>query len=324
MSRNNTDLAIIRHTLESCHEPILIFSHPSPDGDSVGSTIGLSLILKALGKRVFPVVAGQVPATYRFLVNNLDVLRPPVDVQGKMAVVLDCSDLKRLEQTGQTLAAASKVINLDHHLNNEYFGAMNYVDPSAAAVGLIIYEMFSGCAACSKEAALALFTALYTDTGRFSYSNTDARCLKAAAELVRIGADPQTVFNEVYQNKTLSYYKLLAQALGSIEMYYDNQAAILQLTNEDMTGNALDDWETEDLNDYPRSLGGVLLSAILKETEEQTVKISLRSKGKLNVAAIAKEWGGGGHQNAAGATLAMSLSEAKKQLICRLEQEFVQ
>jgi len=199
MAKKNTDIAQVRDSLFSSSEPILLFSHPHPDGDSIGSTVGLYHILRAWGKDVQPVI-GPVPVAYRFLVRDLKCALPPVDARGKAVVVLDCGDLRRLELGGQDFAGATRVINIDHHLNNQFFGDINFVDPSAAAVGLLIFEVF-GADKISPEAANALFTALYTDTGRFSYSNTDPRALFAAARLTEAGANPHAIYTNIYESR---------------------------------------------------------------------------------------------------------------------------
>lgn len=319
----NSELVLIQEILLKAQEPICIFSHPYPDGDSIGSTVGLYYLLRGLGKEVFPVMSRPLPGIYDFLLAGLPILEPPVDIRGKIAVILDCGDLRRLHQTGQTLTDAAMVINIDHHLNNEYFGDYNFVDASAAAVGLIIHEMFQA-SAYSTEVAEALFCALYTDTGRFSYSNADARALSTGAELIKLGANPQRIFNEVYQNRSLLYYKFLAEALINLEMACSNQVAILSLDRDILSKYSLEDWELDDINDYPRSLKGVMVSAVIKESGDEHVKVSLRSKGDFNVADLAKSLGGGGHLNAAGATVQMSVSQVKSRLISFLKEELGQ
>lgn len=323
MDKRNTDLEQIREFLLAAAGPVYITSHPFPDGDSIGSTVGLYHYLTARGVQAFPVLPGPVPEVYEFLVSGLELLHPPLNVQGEIVVVLDCSDLKRLQDWGQLLAEAAWVINIDHHLNNDFFGDMNYVDPSAAAVGQILHNMFAATQ-YSQAVAQALFTALFTDTGRFSFSNTDVSVLRAGARMVELGASPSGVFNSVYQNRSGNYYYFLSEALAKIERLFEGRVAVLPLERELPAKYGLEEWELDDLNDYPRSLKGVILSVVLKETEDNGIKVSLRSTGQLNVAAIAKDLGGGGHHNAAGATLPLSMAEAKAKLACRLAEEFEQ
>lgn len=320
MATTNTELALIRETLLGAREPVYILSHPFPDGDSIGSTLGVCGILTAAGIEA-QAVLDTVPRAYEFLAGDSKIIQPPADLMGKIALVLDCGDLARLQQAGHSLEGAVKVINIDHHLHNEYFGDLNYVDSKAAAVGEIIHEMFRDYRQYyTPRNAEALYTALVTDTGRFSYSNTTARVLLAAAALVELGACPQKVYNHLYQNRSLDYFAFLSQALSRIELHFSGRVALLPLERSLMLQHKLEDWELDEINDYPRSLAGVSVSIVLRETEEGVVKASLRSKG-WNVAAIARAFGGGGHNNAAGATLRMSLSEARNQLLLYLEQE---
>lgn len=318
--RGNNNLAELKELLLACRDKIYIFSHPYPDGDSIGSTMGLYHLLKAVGVQAVPVLPAPFPRSYDFLVSGVEVLSPPVDIGGGTAVVLDCSDLRRLNQTGQSLEGAARIVNIDHHLNNEMFGAYNYVDPQAAAVGQIIHAMFSD-SPCPPQAAEALYTAIYTDTGRFSYGNTSSETLAVAAQLVKSGARPQRVYNEIYQNRSREYYSLLAVALAEMEVTHHGLVASISLDLELLSQHRVADWELDELNDYPRSLKGVLVSVIFKEVEENTVKVSLRSKERVNVAAVARELGGGGHYNAAGVTLNMSLAQARERVLAQIETE---
>jgi phosphoesterase RecJ-like protein len=314
----NNDLSHIRQVLLGAEVPVLILSHPSPDGDSIGSTIGVHGILTAAGVEAIPVLP-ELPSVFNFLTTAVTILQPPADLRGKIALVLDCGDSKRLPP-GQSLDGASLVINIDHHLHNDYFGDLNYVDPSAAAVGELVYNLFRDCPQFfSPAAAEALYTALVTDTGGFSYSNTTASALLAAGTLVEWGARPHWVYRHLYENKSQGYYDFLAEALGRIELHCAGKVAVLPLGRELLRRHDIGDWELDEVNEYPRSLAGVEVSIVLKETEEGT-KASLRSKG-WNVAAVAAAFGGGGHNNAAGATLEMSLDEAKGKLLKYLEQE---
>jgi phosphoesterase RecJ-like protein len=316
--RSNSDLKEIKELLLSCRDRVYIFSHPYPDGDSIGSTMGLYHLLRSAGVQAVPVLPPPLPRSYEFLLSGAEVLSPPVDIAGGTAVVLDCGDLRRLRETGQSLEGAARIINIDHHLNNDMFGDYNYVDCQAAAVGQILLAMFAG-SPCPPPAAEALYTAMYTDTGRFSYSNTSADALAAAAELVKSGARPQRVFNEIYQNRSREYYSLLAEVLAGMEITHNGLVASISLDRELMGKHRVCEWELDELSDYPRSLRGVLVSVIFKEVGENTVKVSLRSKEHVNVAAVARELGGGGHHNAAGVTLNMSLAQARQQVLARLE-----
>jgi len=320
MAKKNTELAQIRDYLLAAEASVFILSHPFPDGDSIGSSLGAHRILTAAGIKSQPVLS-DLPKVYEFLAADTQIIKPPANLQGKIALVLDCGDLARLRQAGHSLDGAAKVINIDHHLHNELFGDFNYVDSKAAAVGQIIHQMFCDFPQYyTPQAAEALYIALVTDTGRFSYSNTTAEALRAAANLVELGACPQQVYNQIYQNRSLDYIIFMSQALSRIELHFSGKVALLPLESQFLARHNLADWELDEINDYPRSLTGVQVSIVLRENPEGDVKASLRSKGK-NVAAIARAFGGGGHNNAAGATLRMPLAEARALLLQHLEQE---
>lgn len=320
MAKKNTELAQIRDYLLAAEASVFILSHPFPDGDSIGSSLGAHRILTAAGIKSQPVLS-DLPKVYEFLAADTQIIKPPANLQGQIALVLDCGDLARLRQAGHSLDGAAKVINIDHHLHNELFGDFNYVDSKAAAVGQIIHQMFCDFPQYyTPQAAEALYIALVTDTGRFSYSNTTAEALRAAANLVELGACPQQVYNQIYQNRSLDYIIFMSQALSRIELHFSGKVALLPLESQFLARHNLADWELDEINDYPRSLTGVQVSIVLRENPEGDVKASLRSKGK-NVAAIARAFGGGGHNNAAGATLRMPLAEARALLLQHLEQE---
>lgn len=321
--KSNAEQALIRTALLTAPAPVLILSHPFPDGDSIGSTVAVARLLAAAGIKTEPVLA-PVAASYAFLTQGLEILSPPIDATNKVVLVLDCSDVARLHEAGHSLVGARQVINIDHHRGNEYFGDLNYVDSAAAAVGEIIHRLFRDYRQYySAAVAEALFTALMTDTGRFSYANTSSPCLKAAAELVELGAEPQRVYNCLYQNRSRGYLALLAQALPLIELHFSGRVSLLPLSKELLASSGVDDSELEEINDYPRSLAGVEISVVLKESGPNQTKASLRSKA-CDVAAIARSLGGGGHLNAAGITFALSLTTARQQLLERLGKEDLQ
>ncbi|MTI94472.1 MAG: hypothetical protein FH749_03150 [Firmicutes bacterium] len=205
------------------------------------------------------------------------------------------------------------MINIDHHQNNQQFGNLNLIDTTAAATGLLVFELFADFNMFDVPIATALFTALYTDTGRFSYANTDSRALSAAARLVALGANPSSVYRAVYETRSIGYYKFLAVVLDKISLQSDGRLAILVLPQTLIHQFQLQPWEYDDLIDYPRSLQGVEIAVVARE-EDDRIRVSLRSKGDFDVSKIAGVFGGGGHVNAAGASLKPPMDSALKQL----------
>ncbi len=320
MSKQNDSLDTIRQRIVNMGLPVAIFSHPAPDGDSIGSTVGLWHLLNTLGCSVEAVIPQPMPGRYQFMLKGVHCSPPPVDVKGKVAVVLDCSDEKRLAATGQDVSQASLVVNIDHHRGNTRFGELNHVDVSASAVGELILELYAGDP-ITPEAAQALFTAIFTDTGRFSFVNTTSRALTAAARLVEMGAKPNTSYAWIYQNKNINYYRFLAAALAKIEVLCQGKAAILVLERATLEKYGIPDWDLEGIEDYPRSLAGVEIAATVREQDDGTVKVSLRSRGKRDVAAIARSLGGGGHLNAAGTHVDWPTSQLLDKLTQAIDRE---
>lgn len=317
--KENNSLEQIKQRIASGPEQAVILSHPAPDGDSIGSSVGMWHLLR---KRATLVAIPQpIPRRYNFLLRDIPLHSVPLDLTGKTAIVLDCSDEQRLGRIGQSLAEAALVVNIDHHRGNTHFGHLNYVDPAASAVGELIYAMFSE-QNIPPSAALALFTAIYTDTGRFSFSNTSANALQVAACLVALGAEPNLVYHQVYQNRSARYYRFLARALERIELICHGRAAVVILDRQLLAEYEINDWDLEGFDEYPRGLAEVEVTAVIKEQPDKTVKLSLRSRGGRDVAAIARELGGGGHLNAAGAQLDWETGKLVAHLKKRLAGEF--
>lgn len=308
----------VRDCLFGAPGKVYVLGHPHPDGDSLGSIVGLSLVLQARGVEAIPVSSGPMPARYEFLTQHVSFAPAPVDATGATVAVLDCGDLMRLQELGQTLTGALTVVNIDHHQGNPRFGNLNLVDPSAAATGLLIWEVFGE--GLNAQAAQALFTAIYTDTGRFSYPNTDARALQAAASLVELGANPSQVFQAIYETLSPNYLKFLGHILTKIEYAHNLQIALLALSQEELQESGLEEGELDSIIDYPRAVGGIVAAAVLKEISSTQVRVSFRSKGQVNVAKVAAALGGGGHINAAGASFTGSLAAAREQVLTLLSR----
>lgn len=312
MTAKNDTLDYILQRIASGPKPAIL-SHPSPDGDSVGSSVALWHLLNTAGIESFVAIPGPIPRRYEFLVQDINPVPVPLDLSGMVAIVLDCSDEHRLSRIGQSLNQAALVVNLDHHRGNTRFGHLNHVDPSASAVGELIYTMFCP-GSIPQPAAQALFTAIYTDTGRFSFSNTSARALEIASRLVAQGAAPNEIYHQVYQNRSPGYYRFLAKALDRIELLFQGKVALVVLDRPLLDAYGIADWDLEGFEEYPRGLAGVEIAGVVREQPDGSVKLSLRSRGSRDVAAIARELGGGGHVNAAGAQMDLNPSQVVERL----------
>lgn len=301
-------------------DDFLIVTHIKPEGDAIGSALALALGLKKLGKRVCLLDRDPVPYFLRFLPSsNLFRQTPPGRVFEAL-LILDCNTLER---TGFTDGLRTEKIGIiDHHiLGRNRSGSVSksltpvgYIDPEAPATGVLVYKVLKALkVAIDKQIATNLYTAILVDTGGFRYSSTNAESHRIGALLVDAGAEPWAIAKELYENSRINSIRLLALALSTIGM--KDGVAWISVT-EDMlrrTGSSSDD--TEDFVNYPRGLQGVQVAAFFREDGSGYCKVSLRSKGRVNVAVVAEVFGGGGHAAAAGCRLKGSLESVRKRVL---------
>lgn len=305
-------------------ERVLITTHVSPDGDGIGSGLGLALALEGMGKEAVIQLADPVPEYLRFLPGQ-DRIRygEPNEEAWDALVTLDCGDWKRLGEAPGDITLFGCVINLDHHRGNEEFGDLNVIDPAASATGLMVFHLLRELGApVGADAALALYTAIATDTGFFCYSNTDATTFEAATELVRAGANPYAVHHALNESHPPSRLRMMRQALGLLEFAGDGRIGMIALDSGAFDRAEALPEDAEGLVELPRSVAMVEVAVLLRPTQEATAfKASLRSKWKADVARIAAQFGGGGHARAAGCTLGGPLDTARDRLVAAIQEE---
>ncbi|UCE23521.1 MAG: bifunctional oligoribonuclease/PAP phosphatase NrnA [Candidatus Zixiibacteriota bacterium] len=306
-------------------DKILVASHLDPDGDAIGTQLAFAAFLKHVGKDVYTVRDNDIPFKYRFLSGVNEIPRFDAYRGNELfdaAVILECPNLSRIGRARSLLNGGIRVINIDHHRDNDLFGEVNWLNSEASSVGEMTYELFQ-LAGYSIPPAVAeqLYTAIMTDTGRFRYRSTSPRAMEIAGELIEAGADPQKICDHVYYNLQPSTMKLIGKVLNSIEFHHDGTICLLTLTKEMLSVTGADESESDGLVDYTLFNAGVRAGALLKEIDANTTKISFRSKDGINVAAIAARFGGGGHYNASGCTLGMPIEEARGKMLKILEKE---
>lgn len=293
---------------------VLLLGHVQPDGDVLGSLLGLGLALGSAGAQVTLAGPHAVPELFRFLPGS-DLLQRwekaphPFD----LVVLADCPDPARTNGLLEGVrTATTRVANIDHHPDNKRYGQVNWVEPEASAAGEMVYDLIQALGLrVTPEIATNLFTAIHTDTGSFRYANTTPRALRIAADLVALGARPAVVAEALYEGRQVEDLRRLGGLLGRVEVSPDGRLAWLALPH----GSAPEPFvEAEDLVTYPRSIARVKVAALLREDGAGRVKVSLRAKGEINVGKIAAAFGGGGHANAAGCTITGSLQEARDAL----------
>lgn len=291
-------LSQVVELIETKHR-FMITAHVRPDGDSLGSSLGLYWILRALEKDPVVIMRDRVPHAYRTLPGADEVIvMPEITEMFDGAFVIECSDIDRPGLVG---LEKQNVVNIDHHSTTALFGNINWIDSTASAVGEMIYNLCKALGVTpTKEIATCTYTALLTDTGSFQFSNTTERTFKIASELVRRGVEPSSVAQALFYSYPFSKIKLVGLALSTLERDETGQIAWIRVTRDAMDEAGAQEEDADGIVNYALSIGDVKAVAFFKEIEENGWRISLRSKNKINVARVAEQYGGGGHKNAAG------------------------
>jgi bifunctional oligoribonuclease and PAP phosphatase NrnA len=296
-----------------------ITSHVRPDGDSLGSSLGLYWLLKALDKEPEVVMRDPVPRAYQKLPGAAGVrVTPKIDRYYDAVFVIECSDITR---PGLIDLEKQFVVNIDHHSTTALFGAINWIDSTASAVGEMIYNLCKAIGVrVTREIAECVYTALITDTGSFHYSNTTERTFKIASELVRAGVKPAKISQAVFNNYPWSKVELLSQVLSTARRDMSGRLVSMRQTIDMQKATGASDEEGDGFVNYPLSVGDVEAVLFMKESSPGLYRTSLRSKGDINVARIAEKFGGGGHRNAAGCTITGDWDEAESTIIKMLQE----
>ena len=300
---------------------VALFSHISPDGDCIGSMLAIGMALEKMGKEVSFYNPDPVPRNLAFLPGSSRVKQELPNLVEKTLMFVDCTDLHRVNLTMTEISGASTILNLDHHISNEYFGHFNWVDAQASASGEVALALIGYLGIeVDRDMATNLYTAIVTDTGCFQYSNTTANTHRLTAELLDKEIDLSIIHHNLFDQKPLAQIKLLQSSLNGLEIHAGGQLATMTLSLEDFQKSGAEQGMSEGLVNHARTIAGVEVAVLLREAGPQVIKVGLRSNLWLNVNEIAAQFGGGGHQRAAGCALKLSLSEAKQTLITAIEE----
>lgn len=296
-------------------ERFLVCSHSRPDGDAVGSMLAMGMILTQMGKRADLVTADRIPNVYREL-PGAEAIRCAMRVHGPYdaVIMLECDGLERAKLRG---LEPFFIVNIDHHASAREFGQLNWIDRGAASVGELVHRLAKAAGATvTPEMATCLYTTVLTDTGGFCYGGTRASTFALAEELTMAGADPIRIARDIYFSTPTARLLLLGAALSTLKR--EGRLAWLWVTHQDMVRTCAAEEDCEGIVNYAISIAGVEAAAFLRELPEGIIRLSLRSKGRLDVAGIAVKLGGGGHENAAGVTLEGPLPRALEQILTEL------
>src|SRR6476646_8843396 len=307
-----TDLKAIADALRQ-HDRFLIVTHENPDGDALGSLLAATLALRQLGKDVVMYHAGETPLPLEELARER-----PADASERVLLAVDCAKEDRIGDEA-VLALAPLVLDVDHHHDNTRFGGFNLIVPDASSTGEVLRDVFAELGVeLTPELAEPLYIALVTDTGRFQYANTTPKALRLAAELVEAGADIHAVFQQVYESVEFAKLKLLARALDRAEVLEGGRIVVSHLLRADFVEAGASEPYSEGIIDYLRAVEGAELAVLVREQltqRAQTYKGSLRSSiDELDVSAIARRFGGGGHRQAAGFSTDLPLEQIVEQI----------
>jgi len=317
-----SDVAAIVDALRA-HDSFVVTTHENPDGDALGSLLATTVALRALGKDVVMYLGGAAPLPREYAFMHLEglVRELPADVEERTLVAVDCAKVDRIGPDRSVVDRARTVINIDHHHDNSRFGELNLVVADASSTGEVLRDIFRALdVELTPELAEPLYIALVTDTGRFQYTNTTPKALRLAAELVEAGADVHAVFQQVYESVEFAKLKLLARALDRARVLEGGRIVVSNLRRSDFAEVGAAGSYSEGIIDYLRAVEGAELAVLIREPpadEEPSKRISLRaSVDEIDVSAIARLFGGGGHRQAAGFSSDASVEEIVE-LICQ-------
>lgn len=297
-----------------------IIGHTNPDGDCVGSCLGMWYMLRAIGKRAAVCINGDdVPHHLEFIWNSDCSAK---DAQGFDAyIAIDCAGADRLSCKGDEFLAAERTACIDHHRTNSGFAKVNAVIPDAAAAGEIMYYLAAEVMGITPTGAMAdaIYTAIVSDTGGFKYSSTTSRTMRAGAALLDNGVESAAIFKNLFDTYTKKQIDIVGDITSTLTTHFNGKAAVIYVTDELLDSRDMRFDEVDFITNLPRGIEGVEVGVFLKKRGDE-VKISLRSGESVDVSAIAASLGGGGHMRAAGITLKCSLDEAKETILKEIEK----
>jgi len=296
-----------------------ITTHVRPDGDGIGSSLGLCWLLRSLGKSAEVIVRDGIPAAYAQL-PGADEIKQISEVNGKYDAifVIECSDLARPGIKG---LENQFTVNIDHHATSEHFGTINWIDQTASAVGEMIYNLCKAIGGrITREIAECVYLALVTDTGSFHFPNTTDRTLKVASELIKVGVKPAQISEVVYNSYPWSRIELMRQVLATVQRSESGTIAWMRQTLEMAESSEAVDGDNNGFVNIPLAAKEVEAVVYMREVQPNAYRVSLRSKGCINVARVAEKFGGGGHKNASGCRVEGDWDLREKEIVAALTE----
>lgn len=307
--------------LVQTHQKILILSHEEPEGDCLGSSLALGRSLSLLGKTVWLYNVHGVPHSCQFLYGWQEISTSLPPWQPDLAFVLDCGSFERVGGAAMAFVENLPLVNIDHHLGNKTFGTVAVVEPQASSTGELIYELLSsGGWPMDIPIWEALLCAVVTDTGSFRYQNTTPLAFQIGTEALQAGARPWYVAEGLFERNPPQRLKALARALDVMEVGPTGRWCLMPISSQLLNETGATRQDLDGFINYARSIDGVEVAILVREDSPHLQKISLRSKGRINVATIAAALGGGGHHNAAATKIVGDMAHARAVLIQKVNE----
>ncbi|HEX9098486.1 MAG TPA: bifunctional oligoribonuclease/PAP phosphatase NrnA [Candidatus Dormibacteraeota bacterium] len=302
-----------------------MFGHKDADGDTLGCSLAFAEALRTAGKHAWVVIPPPLPQMYAFLpgFDQIDV-EPPGAADPELVFFFDSGNLERSGSSVKQIASHATIVNIDHHPSNSRFGDINVIDSEASAVGQMVMEMLDHFEyAITPTIAINLYVALLTDTGGFRHENTTPRALEDAARLAHLGADPGHIATQVYKMRPETTLKLSALALATMRIELEGRLTWAKVTRRMLREAGAVMAESEGIIDTLNSIAGLELAVLFKEVSSDLTKISVRSRGAVDAAALCATFGGGGHIRAAGAEIEKSMDEAVQQVLSAAKEAII-
>ncbi|MBU1913232.1 MAG: bifunctional oligoribonuclease/PAP phosphatase NrnA [Candidatus Omnitrophica bacterium] len=296
----------------------LITSHINPEADAIGSQVAMAFLLRKLGKVAVMLDDSPVPSLLQFIKGTEGISKEmPHDFNYQAVIILDSPDLTRIGRVNEYIKKDAVIINIDHHISNINFGKFNWIEPEFSSAGEMVYDLFKAFKVkIDLDDASALYAAIMTDTGSFRYSNTSSKTHRIAAELIDIGVQPYEMHTKIYETSSIQDTNLLGESLQTMKLTEDGKIAWLWVTKEMLKKTKASLEGTEGIINFARSVDGVEIAILFRETgTEDRVKVSFRSKGKVDVNKLAAAFNGGGHPTASGCTVFGKIEEVEKKVL---------
>lgn len=317
--------AIIEWLRDKGSDHFLVASHVNPDGDGLASMLACGRMLRRLGKQVWLVADGFLSPRYAYLpqIEAVVPYREGLEAEWPVAnvITVDVPTMSRLERVARLVPHDATILKIDHHPSDDHFGRFNYVDTDVSSTAELVYRLCVGLA-IPFDSALGtwIYTGIAFDTGRFRFSSTTANALIIAGEMVRVGANPQRIAEQLFYEYRPTTLSLLAATLQSLECFLNGRVAVLALEYSQLGQARYRDEDADGFVDYAVSLQGVEVALFLREHEPGQIRVSLRAKHDFDVRAVAEAFGGGGHRKAAGARMSGSIQEVRARLVAEIQQ----